>query len=105
MLQKHVIAWEVAAAVLETFNGDQINTIKSTNRKTQSLYKGVLMMIIPVNTKSHTYEVHLGENILKDFCERNEDSFKKQIKLIVIYRRKCMGLHKEYFQDNFPFAF
>lgn len=62
-------------------------------------------MIIPVKTTNSCYEVHLGESILKEFCERNIDSFQKADQIIIITDENVWGLHKEYFQTNFRLPF
>lgn len=62
-------------------------------------------MIIPVNTASSSYEVHLGENILKDFCERNQEVFQKADQLVVITDEHVWSLHQAYFETNFSFPF
>lgn len=62
-------------------------------------------MIIPVKTKEFLYEVHLGENILQEFCERNNDIFQKADQIVVISDENVWNLHKEYFQHNFSFLY
>lgn len=62
-------------------------------------------MIIPVRTKDSTYEVHLGENILKAFCDRNTEGFEKADKIVVITDENVWGLHRDYFDDNFSFNY
>lgn len=62
-------------------------------------------MIIPVRTKDSLYEVHLGENILHGFCERNIQAFQKADQIIVISDENVWNLHKDYFQQNFTFPY
>ncbi|TQR19773.1 3-dehydroquinate synthase [Psychrobacillus vulpis] len=62
-------------------------------------------MIIPVRTKDSFYEVHLGEKILREFCERNVMSFQKADQIIVITDENVWNIHKEYFNKNFSLPY
>ena len=62
-------------------------------------------MIIPVNTNTSSYEVHLGENILRDFNERNAEVLKKADQLVVISDEHVWSLHESYFREHFTLPF
>lgn len=62
-------------------------------------------MIIPVKTKTASYEVHLGENILSEFCHRNSEKMKKVDQIVVITDEHVWSLHETYFRENFSLPF
>lgn len=63
------------------------------------------MMAIPVKTTDSSYEVHLGENILRSFCDRQAEVLTKYDQLVVITDQHVWSLHEEYFRTNFSLPF
>ena len=62
-------------------------------------------MIIPVKTKDASYEVHLGENILSEFCYRNAETLEKYDQLIIITDEHVWDLHEQYVRSHFSLPF
>lgn len=63
------------------------------------------MMSIQVKTKDSVYEVHLGENILESFCERQADILTKYDQLVLVTDEHVWSLHEEYVRTNFKLPF
>lgn len=63
------------------------------------------MMTIQVKTKDSVYNVHLGENILQSFCERQADALTKYDQLVLITDEHVWSLHEEYVRANFTLPF
>jgi len=62
-------------------------------------------MIIPVKTKDTSYEVHLGENILSEFCIRHAETLEKVDQLVIITDEHVWSLHEQYVREHFTFPF
>ncbi|WP_313890987.1 3-dehydroquinate synthase [Psychrobacillus sp.] len=62
-------------------------------------------MIIPVKTTTASYEVHLGENILSEFCHRISEKMKKADQIVVVTDEHVWSLHETYFRENFSLPF
>ncbi|MFC5559653.1 3-dehydroquinate synthase [Ureibacillus thermophilus] len=62
-------------------------------------------MQIPVNAKSHSYEVLIGSGILRSACESLKDKIEKADKLVVFTDENVWQAQQNYFVENFPYPF
>lgn len=62
-------------------------------------------MRIPVNTASHSYEVVIGNGILRETLQLYNELIEKSDQIIVLTDEHVWEAQKRYFQDNFPFPF
>jgi len=62
-------------------------------------------MRIPVNTKSHSYEVLIGNGILRSACESLKEKIEKADKLVVFTDENVWQAQQNYFTENFPYPF
>ncbi len=62
-------------------------------------------MNIPVKTTDASYEVHLGENILRDFCVQYKAALEKADQLVIITDEHVWSLHEQYVREHFAFPF
>ncbi|MFJ8065139.1 3-dehydroquinate synthase [Psychrobacillus sp. NPDC096426] len=62
-------------------------------------------MNIPVKTTDASYEVHLGENILQEFCVQYKTALEKADQLVIITDEHVWTLHEEYVREHFAFPF
>lgn len=62
-------------------------------------------MRIPVNTKSHSYEVLIGSGNLREACESLKDRIEKADQLVVFTDEHVWAAQQDYFTKHFPYPF
>ncbi|WP_342469681.1 3-dehydroquinate synthase [Ureibacillus sp. FSL K6-3587] len=62
-------------------------------------------MRIPVNAKSHSYEVFIGSGILRSACDALKEKIEKADKLVVFTDENVWQAQQQYFTENFPYPF